>query len=663
MNQLDQRTIATLKGLVIDGVNKAKSGHPGGAMSSMDFAYLLFSEFLSFDPDDPKWPGRDRFVLSAGHESMLLYSMLHLAGWLPLDELKKFRQLHSKTPGHPENILTPGVECTTGPLGQGAAMSVGFAIAARHLSATMDEKLFGHRTWALLGDGCMQEDVTLGAASLAGHLGLTNLTWFYDRNRQQISGGIDRATSDDEVKIFQGFGWEVIEVDGHDHDALRMVMGSVHTQTRPRLIVGETIMAKGSATMEGDHETHGAPLPADERLQTKKHLGLDPNVDFAVDPETQAHFQRRFGNLRANAKGWRSKIAHRIETDSAFKSAYDTAFGKEDFSQLKKTTWPKDKAVATRNAFGDVLKDWVEQIPNLIGGSADLEPSNMTGPFAKKVGDFSKANPRGRNLAFGVREFPMSAICNGISLHGGLIPFDATFLTFSDYSRPALRLGAIQQCRVIHEFTHDSFYLGEDGPTHQPVEHVMTLRAIPDFYLMRPADALETQFMMEEALKLHAPTAICLSRQKLPILPLSEAKAEEARKGAYVVRDSADFNLMILATGSEVSLAMDAAVILEKENPALKVRIVSMPCWEIFENQPKPWRDSVIPPTCKRRVSIEAGVTLGWQKYTGSSDTGLCIGLDHFGASAPAEQLAEEYGFTPAKVATRIENWLAARSG
>ena len=284
----------------------------------------------------------------------------------------------------------------------------------------------------------------------------------------------------------------------------------------------------------------------------------------------------------------------------------------------------------------------------------------MTGPFAKKVGDFSKANPRGRNLAFGVREFPMSAICNGISLHGGLIPFDATFLTFSDYSRPALRLGAIQQCRVIHEFTHDSFYLGEDGPTHQPVEHVMTLRAIPDFYLMRPADALETQFMMEEALKLHAPTAICLSRQKLPILPLSDAKAEEARKGAYVVRDSADFNLMILATGSEVSLAMDAAAILEKENPALKVRIVSMPCWEIFENQPKPWRDSVIPPTCKRRVSIEAGVTLGWQKYTGSSDTGLCIGIDHFGASAPAEQLAEEYGFTPAKVATRIKTWLAS---
>ncbi len=659
MTDLDLRTIATLKGLVIDGVNKAKSGHPGGAMSSMDFAYLLFSEFLNFDPDDPKWPGRDRFILSAGHESMLLYAMLNLVGWLPIDELKKFRQLHSKTPGHPENILTPGVECTTGPLGQGAAMSVGFAIAARHLSATMDEKLFGHRTWALLGDGCMQEDVTLGAASLAGHLGLANLTWFYDRNRQQISGGIDRATSDDEVKIFQGFGWEVIEVDGHDHDALRAVMGSVHKQTKPRLIVGETIMAKGSATMEGDHETHGAPLPADERMKTKLRLGLDPAVDFAVDPATQTHFQRRFGNLRATAKSWRSTLARHIETDASFKTAYDTAFGKEDFSKLKKTIWPKDKPVATRNAFGDVLKDWVEQIPNLIGGSADLEPSNMTGPFAKKVGDFSKANPRGRNLAFGVREFPMSAIANGISLHGGLIPFDATFLTFSDYSRPALRLGAIQQCRVIHEFTHDSFHLGEDGPTHQPIEHVMTLRAIPDFYLMRPADALETQFMMEEALKLNAPTAICLSRQKLPILPLSDAKAEEARKGAYIVKDATDCNLMILATGSEVSLAMDSAVLLEKENPALKIRIISMPCWEIFEKQPKSWRDSVINPDCKRRVSLEAGITLGWQKYTGSSDLGLCIGIDHFGASAPAEHLAEEYGFTPAKVAARVKNWLA----
>jgi transketolase len=661
VTSLDARAIATLKGLVIDGVNKAKSGHPGGAMSSMDFAYLLFTEFLNFDPDDAKFIGRDRFILSAGHESMLIYSLLHLTGWLPLDELKKFRQLHSKTPGHPENILTPGIECTTGPLGQGAAMSVGFAIAARHLSATMDKpdtKHFGHRTWVLLGDGCMQEDVTLGAASLAGHLGLSNLTWFYDRNRQQISGAIDRATSDDEIKIFEGFGWEVIRIDGHDHAALRKVMGSVSSQTKPRLIIGDTVMAKGAATMEGDHETHGSPLPADERAKTKQALGLDPAAEFAVDPEVQKHFQRRFAALRANAKSWKSDVARRIETDPAFKSAWDVSFGKEDFSRLKKTTWPKDKPVATRNAFGDVLKDWATQIPNLIGGSADLEPSNMTGAFAKITGDFQKATPKGRNLAFGVREFPMSAIANGIALHGGLIPFDATFLTFSDYSRPALRLGAIQQCRVIHEFTHDSFHLGEDGPTHQPVEHVMTLRAIPDFYVMRPADAFETQIMMEEALKLHAPSAICLTRQKLPMVPVTDAKLEEARKGAYVVKDSAGCNLIFLATGSEVSLALDAAAVLEKDNPSLKIRVVSMPCWEIFEKQPVSWRDAVIPPSVRKRVSIEAGVTLGWQKYTGGAADGLCIGLDHFGASAPAEHLAEEYGFTPAKVAARVRQWL-----
>ncbi|NDE15493.1 transketolase, partial [bacterium] len=655
---LDLRAIATLKGLVIDGVHKAKSGHPGGAMSSMDFAYLLFTEHLNFDPDDPAWIGRDRFILSAGHESMLIYSLLHLTGWLSVDDLKKFRQLHSRTPGHPENVMTPGVECTTGPLGQGAAMSVGFAIAARHLAATMDERLFGHRTWVLLGDGCMQEDVTLGAASLAGHLGLSNLTWFYDRNRQQISGAIDRATSDDEVKIFEGFGWEVIRVDGHDHDALRAVMGSVSAQTKPRLIIGDTVMAKGAATMEGDHETHGSPLPAEERAKTKQLLGLDPAAEFEVDPATRDHFQRRFATLRAQAKSWKSAIARRVETDAAFKTMWDTCFGKEDFSRLKKTSWPKDKPVATRNAFGDVLRDWATQIPNLVGGSADLEPSNMTGAFAKITGDFQKATPKGRNLAFGVREFPMSAIANGIALHGGLIPFDATFLTFSDYSRPALRLGAIQQCRVIHEFTHDSFHLGEDGPTHQPVEHVMTLRAIPDFYVMRPADAFETQIMMEEALKLRAPSAICLTRQKLPVLPVTEAKLEEARKGAWVVREVAGFNLLILATGSEVSLALDAAAILEKDNPALKIRVVSMPCWEIFEKQTVAWRESVIPSSCRKRVSIEAGVTLGWQKYTGNAVDGLCIGLDHFGASAPAEHLAEEYGFTPAKVAARVRQWL-----
>lgn len=644
----DLHAINILKGLVIDAVNKAKAGHPGGAMSSMDFAYILFTEFLKFDPNDSQWPGRDRFILSAGHESMLQYSLLHLMDWMELDELKRFRQLGSKTPGHPENVHTKGVECTTGPLGQGAAMSVGFAIAASHLNETLDKKLFSHKTYALLGDGCMQEDVTLGAASLAGHLGLNNLIWFYDRNRQQISGDISRATSDDEAKIFDGFGWEVIKIDGHDHGAIRAALTSAQSSTRPVIIVGTTTMAKGCATMEGDHETHGAALPAEERLKTKIKLGLPDGSDFYVSDTAKTHFQRHFDTRRASANQWRKACDDRKATDANFAKAWTEHFGKEDWSTLKPVDWPKGSQVATRNAFGDVLKQWATDIPKLMGGSADLEPSNMTGPFAKAVGDFQKENKKGRNLAFGVREFPMSAIANGMSLHGGVIPFDATFLSFADYSRPALRLGAIQQCRVIHEFTHDSFYLGEDGPTHQPVEHVMSLRLIPDFYVMRPADARETQIMMKEALKLSYPTAICLSRQKLPVLEMTSLQIEDARKGAWVVRDANNPDMVIYATGSEVSLAVAAAALLEKK----QIKVVSIPCWELLFLQPKDWQQKILSPQCKQKVSIEAGSTLGWQKFTG--ENGLNIGLDHYGASAPMEALAEAYGFTPEKVAAKI---------
>jgi len=643
----DQQTIAVLKGLVIDGVNKAKSGHPGGAMSSMDFAYVLFTEFLNYDPDDSQWLGRDRFILSAGHESMLLYSLLHMIGWLPMDELKRFRQLHSKTPGHPENTHTKGVECTTGPLGQGVAMSAGFAVAAKHLAATLDEKLFNHKIYALMGDGCMQEDVTLGAASLAGHLKLNNLIWFYDRNRQQISGNINRATSDNEEMVFKGFGWHVMTIDGHDHNAIRQAITAAKSSERPVLIIGNTVMAKGCATQEGDHETHGAPLSADERSKTKQKLGLPEGQDFYCPESAVGHFQRRFGDLRTQAKNWKAASQDRMK-DPSFKSTWDQHFAGQSWSSLQPITWPSGSGVATRNAFGDVLKQWATDIPSLMGGSADLEPSNMTGPFAKAVGDFQAATPKGRNLAFGVREFPMSAITNGMALHGGVIPFDATFLSFADYSRPALRLGAIQKIRVIHEFTHDSFYLGEDGPTHQPVEHTMSLRLIPDFYVMRPADANETQLMMQEALKLSQPSAICLSRQKLPVLDLSANQQVDCRRGAWVVMDHNDPDLVIFATGSEVSLAMAAA----KNLAQFKTKIVSVPCWELLFAQDKAFLNKILTPSCKRRVSIEAGSTLGWQKFTGMD--GLNIGLDTYGASAPMEHLAEEYGFTPAKVSARI---------
>lgn len=649
----DLQTINVLKGLIIDGVNKAKAGHPGGAMSSIDFAYILFTEFLRFDPADPKWPGRDRFILSAGHESMLLYAMLNFIGWLDTDELKRFRQLHSKTPGHPENFITPGVECTTGPLGQGAAMSVGFAIAAKHLAAKLDKDLFAQRAFAILGDGCMQEDITLGAASYAGHLKLANLVWYYDRNRVQISGTTDRSTSDDEMTIFRGFGWDVTEVDGHNHDAIRAALQKALEPKRekPCLIIGNTIMAHGTATMEGSHEAHGAPLPAQERLDTKKKLGLPLDHDFYRPEEAIKQFQKNFAVNSRMARSWHERLNKLIESKPDFKRSYDAYFGKEDFSTLPAMTWPKDKAVATRNAFGDIIERWADTLPKLIGGSADLEPSNMTGAFAKKVGDFQAYSPEGRNFAFGVREFPMSAVCNGIALYGGLIPFDATFLTFSDYSRAALRLGAIQRARVIHEFTHDSFHLGEDGPTHQAVEHVMSLRLIPNFYVMRPADAYETEVMMRVALGLReSQSAICLSRQKLPILQISKDAMAEAVRGAYVVHDVPEPEYIIFATGSEVALALETLPKLG----TTKVRIVSVPCWELFDEQEPAYRDKILAWDVDKRVSIEAGVTLGWQRFTGAK--GLNIGVDHFGDSAPAEALAVEYGFTADSIAAKILN-------
>ncbi len=648
----DLQTINVLKGLVIDGVDKAKSGHPGGAMSSMDFAYLLFTEYLRFDPDNSAWLGRDRFVLSAGHESMLLYSFLHYIGWLELDEIKRFRQLHSKTPGHPENFVTKGVECTTGPLGQGAAMSVGFAIAARHQQAVLDADLFSHRTFALLGDGCMQEDITLGAASLAGHLNLSNLIWFYDKNGVQIAGKIDRVASDDYAQVFTGMGWEVIELEGHDHTQLRRALDrSEQKREKPLLIIGRTTMAKGAYSMEGSEHTHGSPLPAEERKQTRSKLGL-PDEPFYTPRESYDHFRRGFGKKRQQVAAWKQRFEQRL-SDPAFKKTFQTYYETPTFQNLPQKQWPRDKEVATRNAFGEVLAIWADAVPNLMGGSADLDGSNMTTDFVEKVGDFSWAHAKNRNIAFGVREFPMSAICNGMALHGGIVPFDATFLSFADYSRAALRLGAIQKARVIHEFSHDSFFLGEDGPTHQPIEHVMSLRMIPNFYVMRPADAYETQVMMEVALNLAtAPSALCLSRQKLPILPVTPAVAAQARFGAYVVQEADAPELLMLATGSEVSLALAAAKLL----PGLRIKIVSMPCWELFDEQPQSYRDKVINPGLAHRVSIEAGVTLGWQKYVGGQ--GLCIGIDHFGDSAPANELAREYGFTPEQVASKIKNYL-----
>lgn len=645
----DQRLVDVFKGLVIDGVNKAKSGHPGGPMSSMDLAYILFTEYLKFDPDDPQWMGRDRFILSAGHMSMLQYVMLYGIGWLKMDDLKSFRQLHSKTPGHPENFMTAGVECTTGPLGQGCAMSVGFAAAAKHCAAVLDEKLFNYKTWVICSDGDLQEGVAMGSASLAGHLGLGNLVWIYDKNDIQLSGPTSKTVNDDDTKIYEGFGWRVLTIDGHDHAAIRKAYAEAEKDVgKPTIIVARTVIGKGTATMENSSKTHGSPLPPDERLKTKAKLGLPENEDFFVPEGAVAHFQRNFGKRRGEAKAWRQTLDAK-QKDAAFHQLFTAYFTDPDVAKLSKLDW-KGKTIATRDAFGDIIKQWAFELPNLFGGSADLEPSNMTGAFAKAVGDFDRESRKGRNMNFGVREFPMSAFCNGAALHGGLIPFDATFLSFADYSRPALRLGAIQRCRVIHEFTHDSFYLGEDGPTHQPVEQVMALRVIPDLFVMRPADPQETEVLMRKAIAMRLPSTICLTRQKVPLLDIPSDRVALAVKGAYAVNDVPDPEMLFIATGSEVSLALAVAAKLNNQ----RIRVISMPCWELYEEQPEEYKNALMPRAVFKRVTIEAGTTFGWAKYAG--DRGLTVGLDHYGASAPAEVLAVEYGFTAESVLKRVQS-------
>ena len=645
----NQFALAVTKGLVLDMVRKANSGHSGGPMSSADFTQILFTEYLNFDPNDPEWFNRDRFVLSAGHESALIYSILTQLGWLNMEDIQNFRQLHSRTPGHPE-VEIPGIEATTGPLGQGFGMAVGMATAESMLRSRVGE-LIDHFTYVVAGDGDFQEPIVLGSASMAGHWGLSRLIVFYDSNNAQISGKVDRSDSSNYAQIFEGFGWHVQEIDGHNHEEIREALEKAQVVDRPSLIIGTTIMAKGSATMEGDHETHGAPLPQDEINQTKEKLGL-PLESFYLPNEVISHFQKRFSDLKEKVNNWNGSVTKSCN-DESFKSLWDKTIN----NQLEEINFPefeKGSSLATRKAFGVTLDAFAKQIPSLVGGSADLEPSNYTGNFAKTYGDFSKDNRSGRNLAFGVREFPMAAAMNGIALHGGLIPFGGTFLVFADYERPALRLAAIQNCRVLHEFTHDSFWVGEDGPTHQPIEHAMALRAIPNLNVFRPADAKETAACFKMSIEQKkSPNALLLTRQGVKVLDQSmEKTVEGVSKGAYDVTNCDNPDLILLATGSEVGLAMEVVELMQDK----KIRVVSMPCWEIFEKQSEDYKNSLIPKRGSMKISIEAGITMGWDKYIGSN--GLSIGLDHYGASAPGKDLAEEFGFTATKVEAKIREHL-----
>ena len=649
----DLFTVAVIKGLIMDTVRNANSGHTGGPMSSTDFTYILFSKYLNFDPDDDKWFNRDRFILSAGHESALLYALLTFIGWLNIDDLQNFRQLHSKTPGHPE-VANKGVEATTGPLGQGVAMGIGMAVAESKLrnifsdDSDADQKPIDHFNYVLASDGDLQEPISTGAAALAGHWGLSKVILFYDSNEAQISGNISRSDSANYEAIFEGHGWHVQIINGHDHKEICSAIEKAQVVNKPSIIIGKTIMAYGAADMEGDHETHGAPLPQDEIDATKEKLGL-PKDKFYLPADIINHFQSRFSLLRNNVSAWNKQLLELKKNDD--KELLWNLCVEEQMPKLNFPLFEEKTILATRKAFGKTLDSFSDQLPNLVGGSADLEPSNYTGNFAAKYGDFQNDNRHGRNFAFGVREFPMAAILNGIDLHGGLKSFGATFLVFSDYERPALRLAAIQKLGVIHEFTHDSFYVGEDGPTHQPIEHAMSLRAIPNFYVFRPSDAKETACCFQVALKSkNTPSALLLTRQGVPVSALDyDTIIDGVQKGAYIVKESeGNPDLVFLATGSEVSLALDLADLMSERN----VRVVSMPCFELFEQQSESYKKSIIPDRGSMKISIEAGITHGWEKYIGVN--GLSIGIDHYGLSAPYKDLVEEFGFTAANIKKRI---------
>ena len=649
----DQYSISIIKGLVMDATRKANSGHPGGPMSCADFAYILYRDFLNFDPNNPEWFNRDRFVLSGGHMSMLQYSLLLYIGWLDMDDIKNFRQLHSRTPGHPE-VEIPGVECTTGPLGQGFAMGIGMAHAEAYLRnhfCSEDEKakhLVDHYTYVLASDGDLQEPVSLGSASLAGHLGLSKLIVFYDANEAQISGHTNRSDSTNYATVFKGFNWDVQEINGHDHEQIRTAIQKAQLMEKPSIIIGSTIMAKGTATMERDHNTHGAPLPQEEIVASKEKLGL-PDEPFYCPPEVIDHFRKRFLSLTGTVRSWEAKR-------DSLSTIKDISFLisiclEDELPDLNYPDFVSGESLATRKAFGATLDQFSKSLPNLIGGSADLEPSNYTGNFAKVYSDFQVHNQSGRNIAFGVREFPMAAMMNGMALHGGVIPFGGTFLVFADYERPALRLGAIQDVRVIHEFTHDSFHVGEDGPTHQPIEHAMALRSIPGFNVFRPADARETAVCFRLALEnKETPSALLLTRQGVPVTNQNyETLEASVRKGAYVIKDCDGApELVFIATGSEVSLAMETAENMYDK----RVRVISMPCMEIFNGQDSDYKEKLIPERGCLKITLEAGITHGWEKYAGPN--GLSVGLDHYGSSAPGKELADEFGFTSVKVEKKI---------
>ncbi len=655
--RIEKLAADTIRVISAEAVQKAKSGHPGMPMGCADFAFALFFKYLRHNPADSSWLGRDRFVLSAGHGSMLLYSLLHLFGYkLPMDELKKFRQLGSLTPGHPEHGHTDGVEVTTGPLGSGFASGVGMALALKSFAARtgLDKTgLMDNKVYMISGDGCMMEGATSEAASFAGHQKLDNIICFYDDNQITIEGSTALAFSEDVGKRFEAYNWRVLKCcDANDAAQIDAVLKEAQASDgRPTLIVGTTKIGFGAPNKQGKASAHGEPLGDDEVAALKKALGL-PEDSFHVPSKVREAIAARAKELSAMEGKWSARLADFKASNPEAAAKIDAILNADVPSDIRGkllAAAPVEKPDATRSSGGAVLQKVSELVPALIGGAADLAPSTKTN--IKNSGSFCPKDRAGLNLHFGVRELAMGFIGNGMALSGTSIPYVSTFFVFSDYMKPAIRLAAIQKLHIIYVFTHDSFFVGEDGPTHEPVEQAAMLRSIPGMTVLRPADANETAHAWAYAVKAHAPVAILLTRQNLdPLTPELAAKIN-IEKGAYVLSEDDDFEMILIATGSEVNTALGAAKILRAKNR--KVRVVSMPSCELFIAQEKAYRDSVLPPSCKARVSIEAGITFGWERFVG--DNGMSIGLNEFGASAPYSKLAELYEFTPEKVAEKIE--------
>ena len=650
MSSIQNRSANTIKGLAMDAVQAANSGHPGAPMGMADIATALWAKALKYDPSDPSWPDRDRVVLSNGHASMLLYSMLHLTGTsISIEDIKQFRQWGSITAGHPEYGFAPGIETTTGPLGQGVANGVGMAMAERWLAEKFGPELVNHHTYVLTGDGCLMEGIAAEAASLAGHLKLGKLIVLYDDNQITIDGGTDISFSENVAARFEAYGWQVQRVDGHDQAAIGQALDAAKAdQGRPSIVCCRTVIANGSPNLAGQSKSHGAPLGDAEIAATKIELGMDPNESFVVPEDVRAYFQDGNAERRQVRLDWEARLANHPKREE-----WGRGLAPVDLGDVVWPTFENGSKLATRKAGHAVLQALAANVDNLIGGSADLAGSN--GVVIQEGGEISADSFSGRNINWGVREHAMAAACNGLSLHGGVRPFCATFLVFHDYMRPSVRLSALMHQSVVYLYSHDSIFVGEDGPTHQPIEQLMAMRGIPNLWVFRPADAGETVTGWKMGLEREdGPMALCVSRQGLPVLDTVALGARgDASRGGYILAEAANGNPQVVlgATGSEGSLALEARESLEADGIA--TRVVSLPCWELFDEQDLDYRVSVLG-NHTPKVSIEAGITMGWERYTGL--TGAQVGINRFGASAPGAVVAKNLGLNIENIANAAKS-------